>query len=45
MHLGLDAHAAEREGEGNATYIRNMVRGLLAITDQEPLGPGALKPR
>jgi glycosyltransferase involved in cell wall biosynthesis len=30
MLFGIDSHGAEREGEGNATYTRNLVAALLA---------------
>ena len=30
MYFGIDAHSAEREGEGNATYSRNLIESLLA---------------
>ena len=30
MKIGIDAHAAERDGSGNCTYIRNL---LLALKD------------
>lgn len=29
--FGIDAHAVEREGEGNATYARELVRAMLRI--------------
>lgn len=28
MRIGIDAHAAERDGSGNCTYIRNLLLGL-----------------
>ena len=28
MRIGIDAHAAERDGTGNCTYIRNLLRQL-----------------
>jgi glycosyltransferase involved in cell wall biosynthesis len=28
--FGIDSHAAEHEGEGNATYTRNLIAGLFA---------------
>jgi glycosyltransferase involved in cell wall biosynthesis len=28
VNIGIDAHAAEREGHGNGTYIRNVIREL-----------------
>lgn len=31
MNIGIDAHAAEREGHGNGTYIRNVIRGLARL--------------
>jgi len=31
MRIGIDAHAAEADGTGNASYIRGLVRGLLAV--------------
>ena len=31
MRIGIDAHAAERDGSGNCTYIRGLIRGLLEI--------------
>lgn len=31
MRIGLDIHAAERDGSGNCTYIRNLLTALLAI--------------
>ncbi len=30
MHFGLDSHNAEHEGEGNSTYSRGLISGLLA---------------
>ena len=36
MKIGIDTHAAEREGEGNCTYIRNLLSALRNIeTDHE----------
>lgn len=29
MRIGIDAHAAEADGSGNATYIRGIIRALL----------------
>jgi glycosyltransferase involved in cell wall biosynthesis len=34
MKIGIDFHAAEQEGSGNCTYIKNLVESLLA-TDRE----------
>lgn len=31
MRIGIDAHAAEREGTGNCTYIRGLLGGLAKI--------------
>jgi hypothetical protein len=31
LNFGIDTHGAEREGEGNSTYIRNLTRSLLAL--------------
>jgi len=31
LNFGIDTHGAEREGEGNSTYIRNLTRALLAL--------------
>jgi hypothetical protein len=30
VRFGIDSHGAERDGEGNATYTRNLIPGLLA---------------
>ncbi len=35
MVIGLDAHAAEKPGEGNATYIRNLLLSLVAQQKEE----------
>lgn len=34
MRIGIDAHAAEREGSGNCTYIRNLLKALGTIDNQ-----------
>jgi glycosyltransferase involved in cell wall biosynthesis len=34
MRIGIDAHAAEREGSGNCTYIRGLLTGLAEIDDK-----------
>jgi len=34
MRIGIDAHAAEREGSGNCTYIRGLLGGLAQIDKQ-----------
>jgi glycosyltransferase involved in cell wall biosynthesis len=31
VRIGIDAHAAERDGSGNCTYIRELIRGLLEV--------------
>lgn len=31
MRIGIDFHAAERDGSGNCTYIRNLVEALVRI--------------
>jgi glycosyltransferase involved in cell wall biosynthesis len=31
VRIGIDAHSAERDGSGNCTYIRGLIRGLLEI--------------
>ena len=33
--FGIDAHSAEREGEGNSTYSRNLITALLAAGGDE----------
>lgn len=34
MRVGIDVHAAEADGSGNCTYIRNIVAGLLAVDEE-----------
>lgn len=34
MKIGIDAHAAEREGSGNCTYISNLLLALKEIDDK-----------
>ncbi len=34
MKIGIDAHAAERDGSGNCTYIRNLLASLLQLDDR-----------
>jgi len=34
MKIGIDTHAAEREGEGNCTYIRRLVSALSQVDKQ-----------
>jgi glycosyltransferase involved in cell wall biosynthesis len=31
VHFGIDSHSAEREGEGNSTYSRNLISALFAV--------------
>jgi glycosyltransferase involved in cell wall biosynthesis len=31
LRVGIDAHAAERDGSGNCTYIRNLLTGLAEL--------------
>lgn len=31
MRIGIDSHAAEQDGSGNCTYIRGLLRALLAL--------------
>lgn len=33
MHIGIDSHSAEQEGEGNATYGRNLIWALVRTAD------------
>jgi glycosyltransferase involved in cell wall biosynthesis len=35
MDVGIDSHSAEREGDGNCSYTRGLVRGLLALDGAE----------
>jgi glycosyltransferase involved in cell wall biosynthesis len=34
LKIGIDAHAAERDGTGNCTYIRGVLSGLFNLNDQ-----------
>jgi glycosyltransferase involved in cell wall biosynthesis len=34
MKIGIDAHAAERDGTGNCTYIRNLLGSLIRMDDR-----------
>lgn len=34
MRIGIDAHASERDGSGNCTYIRNLLLGLSRLDKQ-----------
>jgi glycosyltransferase involved in cell wall biosynthesis len=31
LHVGIDSHSAEKDGEGNATYSRNLISALYAM--------------
>ena len=35
MHIGIDSHSAEHEGEGNATYTRNLISALFRAAGEE----------
>ena len=35
MRFGIDSHGAEREGEGNATYTRNLIAALFGIAGND----------
>jgi glycosyltransferase involved in cell wall biosynthesis len=45
VRLGIDAHASEREGEGNSTYIRGLIRALPAVAGESDLVLFASDPR
>ena len=45
MKFGIDTHGAEREGEGNSTYIRNLTRALLALGGDDVFALFAGDPR
>lgn len=45
MRIGIDTHAAEQEAGGNATYIRGLVRALVALDGDETYVLYALDPR
>jgi glycosyltransferase involved in cell wall biosynthesis len=34
LKIGIDAHAAERDGTGNCTYIRGILTGLVELNNQ-----------
>ncbi len=34
MKIGIDAHAAEKDGSGNCTYIRNLIENLVRVDTQ-----------
>jgi glycosyltransferase involved in cell wall biosynthesis len=35
VHIGIDSHSAEREGEGNATYGRNLISAIIGAGGEE----------
>ena len=35
VHIGIDSHSAEHEGEGNATYGRNLISALFGAAGEE----------
>jgi len=35
VRLGIDAHASEREGEGNSTYLRGLIQALPAVDAED----------
>ena len=35
MYIGIDSHSAEHDGEGNSTYIRNLISALFATEGPE----------
>jgi glycosyltransferase involved in cell wall biosynthesis len=45
MRLGIDVHAAERDGTGNCTYIRGLIRALLAVDRENEYFLYATNPR
>jgi hypothetical protein len=45
MRLGIDVHAAEQDGSGNCTYIRGLIRALLAIDPENEYVLYAVNPR
>jgi hypothetical protein len=45
LKFGIDTHGAEREGEGNSTYIRNLTRALLALGGDDVFALFAGDPR
>jgi glycosyltransferase involved in cell wall biosynthesis len=37
MNIGIDSHSAEREGEGNSTYCRGLISGLIGEDSRDEL--------
>jgi hypothetical protein len=35
VDFGIDAHGAERDGEGHSTYTRNLSRALLSLDGED----------
>ena len=44
MYIGIDAHLAEHEGEGNSTYTRNLIAALFAMEGPESFALFAADP-
>lgn len=44
MRIGIDVHAAEQDGSGNCTYIRGLLRGLLAVDRENEYVLYAVRP-
>ena len=44
MYIGIDAHLAEHEGEGNSTYTRNLIAALFAMEGPEAFALFAADP-
>ena len=44
MDFGIDTHGAERDGEGNSTYIRNLSRSLLTLDGDDTFALFAAEP-
>jgi glycosyltransferase involved in cell wall biosynthesis len=44
VRFGIDSHSAEREGEGNSTYTRNLISALLATAGHDDFALFAADP-
>ena len=44
MHIGIDSHSAEREGEGNTTYGRNLISALFGAAGEDDFALFAANP-
>ena len=44
MHIGIDSHAAEHSGEGNSTYIQNLILALVGLDGDHTLALLAADP-